>query len=136
MNPKQIALVQDSFKQVPADAAADIFYERLFGMAPELRGMFPEDLKEQKRKLVTMLAAVVRGLSDLDSILGLVEDLGMRHADYGVKPGHYEVVGGALIWTLRNGLGDSFTKDVENAWAEAYGTLASVMIDAARLKAA
>ena len=50
---------------------------------------------------------------------------------YGVKDEHYEIVGGALLWTLGQGLGDAFTPEVEEAWAEAYGLLATVMKEAA-----
>ena len=36
-------------------------------------------------------------------------------------------VGEALLWTLRKGLGEAFTPDVEAAWSNVYGTLASAM---------
>ena len=57
MTPKQIKLVQDSFKKVAliADAAADLFYDRLFTIAPHVRPMFPADLRDQKKKLIGML---------------------------------------------------------------------------------
>ena len=44
---------------------------------------------------------------------------------------HYESVGIALLWTLEQGLGDAFDDETREAWATAYGTLASVMIAAA-----
>ena len=68
----------------------------------------------------------------LDQILPAVEALGRRHAGYGVREGHYATVGAALLWTLEQGLGDAFTTDVRKAWTTAYGTLASVMIEAGR----
>ena len=53
MTPHQITLVQTSFaKVVPiAATAADLFYRRLFEIAPDVRGMFPDDVAEQKKKL-------------------------------------------------------------------------------------
>jgi hypothetical protein len=49
MTPNQIALVQDSFKKVVpiAATAADLFYDRLFAIAPQFRPLFPLDLREQ-----------------------------------------------------------------------------------------
>ena len=44
---------------------------------------------------------------------------------------HYEPVGAALLWTLEQGLGPSFTPPVEAAWTETYMTLAGVMQKAA-----
>ena len=67
MNPRQIKLVQDSFAKVAStsDQAAVMFYDRLFQVAPAVKVMFPADLTEQRKKLMTMLAVVVNGLSNL-----------------------------------------------------------------------
>ena len=86
-----------------------MFYERLFYMAPSLRRMFPQDMREQKRKLMVMIATAVQGLDDLDTLVPQLKALGARHAGYGVKDTHYEIVGEALIWTLERGLADAFT---------------------------
>jgi hemoglobin-like flavoprotein len=129
MTPEQIALVQSSFKSVApiAAKAADLFYNRLFEIAPEVRQMFPADLSGQKFKLITMLATAVNNLHQLDAILPAVRDLGSRHRNYGVTAEHYAPVGAALLWTLEQGLGSAFTTDVKAAWGEAYSTLAGAM---------
>jgi hemoglobin-like flavoprotein len=57
--------------------------------------------------------------------------MGRRHADYGVQDEQYNAVGEALLWTLRKGLGDQFTAEVEDAWATAYTVLASTMMKGA-----
>jgi nitric oxide dioxygenase len=145
LNANDIALVRGSFAQVVpiGDSAADLFYDRLFKIAPKLRGMFPSDLKEQKRKLISMLAAAVAGLDDLDKLVPAVKALGARHANYGVTVAHYSVVGDALMWTLQRGLGDAFTTEVRSAWAKVYAVLAVTMqtgatevVDANDLRAA
>ena len=86
---------------------------------------------QQKKILIQTLTVVVRSLDRLDQILPAIEALGRRHAGYGVRPGHYETVGAALLWTLGQGLGDAFTPELEASWTEAYTNLASVMIGAA-----
>ena len=136
MTPNQIKLVQTSFAQVApiAAAAADLFYGRLFEIAPRLRPMFPEDLSEQKKKLMAMLATVVAGLGQLDTLMPAVRALGRRHGGYGVTATHYTPVGSALLWTLEKGLGEAFTPAVRDAWATAYITLSTTMIDAANEK--
>lgn len=133
MTPHQIKLVQTSFAQVApiAATAADLFYGRLFEIAPDLRPMFPEDLAGQKKKLMAMLGTAVAGLSSLDTLLPAVRALGQRHAGYGVAAEHYVPVGTALLWTLEKGLGDAFTSEVRAAWAAAYRVLAHTMIEAA-----
>jgi nitric oxide dioxygenase len=133
MTPDQVKLVQDSFaKVVPiSETAAVLFYDRLFEIAPSVKAMFPADMTEQRRKLMMMLAAVVKGLGDLPSILPAASALATRHVSYGAKAEHYPVVGSALLWTLEKGLGDSWTPDVAAAWTAAYGTLSGYMISEA-----
>ncbi|ADH87735.1 globin [Ancylobacter novellus DSM 506] len=132
MTPERIALVRESFAKVRpiADDAAALFYGRLFQIAPEVRPLFPADLTEQGRKLMTTLAVVVNSLDDLPALLPVVQRLGARHAGYGVTGEHFAPVGAALLWTLEKGLGEGFTPEVRMAWTEAYHVLATVMIDA------
>lgn len=133
MTPSQIDLVQQSFSKVApiADTAAALFYGRLFEIAPEVKPLFRGDMAAQGKKLMATLAVVVGGLKDLPAILPAAEALARRHVDYGVTDAHYAPVGAALLWTLEQGLGDAFTPDVKDAWAEAYGLLSAVMIRAA-----
>ena len=136
MTPNQIKLVQTSFAQVApiAATAADLFYGRLFEIAPQVRAMFPEDISEQKKKLMAMLGTVVAGLNNLDTLMPAVRALGRRHGGYGIKAQHYAPVGSALLWTLEKGLGAAFTPDVKDAWATAYIVLSTTMIDAGNEK--
>lgn len=138
MTPDKIALVQDSFAKVApiAPQAADIFYARLFEIAPAVRPFFPDDMSEQKSKLMAMLGVAVNGLTRLDTILPAVQDLGRRHIAYGTLPEHYPVVGEALLYTLEQGLGEMWNDELAAAWGEAYSTLASAMIEAAEGAAA
>jgi hemoglobin-like flavoprotein len=133
MTPEQIKLVQESFKKVEpiAPQAADLFYDRLFQIAPEVKPLFPADLSAQKQKLMTMIGTAVTNLHQVEKIVPAVQDLGRRHASYGVKDAHYKPVGDALIWTLDKGLGADFTQPVKDAWVAAYTTLATVMTEAA-----
>lgn len=133
MTPEQVKLVQNSFAKVEpiAGTAADLFYDRLFEIAPDVRPMFPDDLGEQKTKLMDMLGTVVNNLHQVETIIPAVEDLGRKHVGYGVKEEHYDHVGSALLWALEKGLAADFTPPVKEAWTETYGTLAGVMQKAA-----
>jgi hemoglobin-like flavoprotein len=135
MTPKQVALVQDSFAKVAliSEAAAVLFYDRLFDIAPHMKAMFPDDMIEQRRKLMAMLAGVVlagvvKGLGNLEQVLPAASALAKRHVSYGAKARHYPVVGAALLWTLEKGLGDGWTPEVADAWRTAYATLSGYMI--------
>lgn len=133
MTPEQITLVQESLRKVApiAEAAAELFYARLFELDPNLRSLFRKDMKVQGHELMAMIAAAVNGLGNLEQLLPLVRELGVRHAGYGVLRKHYDTVGAALLWTLDRGLGADMTAETRRAWAAAYGLLAAAMIDAA-----
>lgn len=133
MTPEKIALVQDSFKSVApiAETAADIFYDRLFELDPKLRTLFPEQMGDQKKKLMQMLATAVNGLNNLEAIVPAVQELGRRHVAYGITDEMYDTVGAALLYTLEKGLGDAWTPEVAEAWTETYTLVATTMKDAA-----
>ena len=138
MTPKQIALVQSTWQQVLAisDAAASIFYERLFKLDPSLRILFKDDMGEQRRKLIAMLTAIVNSLQRFDSLVPAIEDMGRRHARYGVQDRHYAIVGLALLGTLEQGLPEDFSTDVREAWSAVYGLVARTMKQATLHEAA
>jgi hemoglobin-like flavoprotein len=129
MTPDAQRLVRDSFAKIApnAEVAAGMFYDRLFVLDPSLRPLFKDGMTEQRRKLMTMIGTVVANLHQLDTIVLAVQDLGRRHAGYGVAPSHYKTVAEALLWTLEQGLGDEFTSETRQAWVECYTTLASTM---------
>ena len=133
MQETQIALVQKSFAQVAprAGEAAEMFYERLFEIAPGVRSLFKGDMADQGGKLMTTLGVVVKGLRDLDKIVPVAQELAKQHVGYGVTAEHYQPVGEALLHTLKTALGDGFDAETEAAWQAAYQTLSGVMIDAA-----
>ena len=131
---KQKELVQSTFAQVVPikEQAASIFYDKLFELDPALKPLFKGDIKEQGVKLMTMLAAAVKGLDDLGSLVPVVQDLGKRHVGYGVTDAHYDTVAEALLYTLETGLGDSWNDEVKDAWVAIYTVLATTMKDASK----
>lgn len=138
MTPEQIQLCKDSWAKVEpiADDAAALFYSNLFEADPSLKALFKGDMAEQGKKLMQMIGTAVRLLDKLDQLVPAVQQLGERHAGYGVKESHYATVGGALLKTLGQGLGEAFTDEVKQAWTVAYGILSKTMIDAANTAAA
>ena len=133
MDEKQIALVQNSFAHIApiSDAVASVFYDRLFDIAPEAKPLFAGDMSSQGAKLMATLGIAVKGLTNLEAIVPVVEELARKHVDYGVSADHYEPVGAALLHALEHSLGTAYTQEVGSAWGTAYGILSSTMINAA-----
>ncbi|MCL2447796.1 MAG: globin domain-containing protein [Polyangiaceae bacterium] len=135
------ALIRNSWRLVVpiAETAADLFYKRLFELRPEYRQLFPEDMRNQKRKLVAMLAFIVKSLDWPDSawredvaededLFLIVLALGRRHSDlYKIPEASYEAVGEALLWTLDYGLGKKFDAPTRAAWTRVYQLVSMTM---------
>ena len=139
MTPQQKDIVQQTWQQVVpiADTAATLFYERLFEIDPSTRSLFSgTNLPEQRQKLMLMIGVAVKGLDQPAETLQAVADLGARHLRYGVTDQHYDSVGAALLWTLGQGLGASFTPQVKDAWTSVYNLLADTMRGAVRAESA
>ena len=133
MTENQVSLVQGTFAKVApiSETAAEIFYGKLFEIDPSLKPLFTSDIKEQGKKLMSMIGAAVGGLNNIEALVPVVQDLGKRHVSYGVTPEHYETVASALLYTLEKGLGEAWTPEVKDAWVEVYTVLATTMKDAA-----
>lgn len=134
MTPHQISLVQKTWALAEplGDTVTVLFYGRLFELDPSLRRLFRQDMLSQGRNLRRMLAIVVRGLPQPESIRPMLEESGRRHVQYGVKSEHYDLVEQALLWTLQQGLREHFTPEVRDAWHAAYTLMAGFMLEAAR----
>jgi hemoglobin-like flavoprotein len=133
LTPQQVVLVQSTFSTVQpmAATAAELFYKRLFEIEPAAAALFKGDMKEQGRRFMQVLAVAVGSLSNIPSLVPIVQQLGLRHANVGVKAEHYDSVQQALLWTLALILQDEYTDAVRSAWATAYAMLAGIMKEAA-----
>ena len=134
MSPEDKEILKATWAMVTpiSDVAAGLFYERLFTLDPSLQPMFANaDMKEQRRKLMQAIAAVINGVDNLDALVPTLQHLGRSHVRYGVSDQHYETVGAALLWTLEQGLKEAWTPAAKSAWTAAYSTVATVMRNAA-----
>ncbi len=137
MDEYTIQLVRESFDLVEpiAPQAAALFYDNLFVLDPSLQRLFKSDLLDQGEKLMKMIAVAVRQLDHPQTLMPMLQALGRRHADYGVRDEHYDTVGTAFLSTLQEGIGVAFTPEVREAWIDVYGEIASAMKSAARVAA-
>ena len=118
LNDAEKKLILHSWRLVVPikDTAADLFYRRLFEIKPAYQQLFKSDMATQKRKLIAMLAFIVKSLdwsdsawrddvAEEDDLFLVVLALGRRHAElYAVPDAAYAAVGEALLWTLDYGL--------------------------------
>jgi methyl-accepting chemotaxis protein len=133
MTANQISLVQKSWQKVLHDVpqTAEIFYTTLFEMDPSLKALFPSDIVEQSKKLIAIFDTLVNLLDKPNKLISTVQELGIKHLQYGVEPEHYDTAGAALLKTLAQGLGEDFTTLTKKAWIAVYQVQVTTMINAA-----
>ena len=126
MDLRQIKLVQESWQEVLIfpDAAAQLFYVRLFALDPSLSSLLKGDIREQGKKLIAMITVAVNGLGRIETLVPVFEALGRRHSASGA-------VAEALVWMLQKGLGKAFTPETREAWQIACGMLEAGILEAA-----
>jgi hemoglobin-like flavoprotein len=130
-----ITALEASFDHIAArgDELMDVFYERLFTVAPAVQPLFADtDLRRQKGMLLAALVLLRRSLRDLDSVTPKLREMGARHVGYGAEPEHYPVVGEVLLASMAQVAGDAWTIEHELAWTEAFAIVSGAMLDGAR----
>lgn len=124
-----LMLVRASFAKLSAQQgpAADLLYQRLFSVAPQLRSLFPADLSAQKAKLMATLGVAVGKLHDWPTLQPVIEEMGARHAGYGAKSEHYAVVNDVVLWMLRKCLGQEMDSSTLQAWKKILRLISATM---------
>lgn len=103
------------------------FYRRLFLHHPELRPLFKGEIDEQADLFVTMINTVISALEHPERVRPLIETLGARHAEYGVRPEDYLKFEQVLLETLHEALGDELDAEAQAAWREVFAALSQTM---------
>ena len=117
LTTQQITLVQRSLPLISpmASSIGEKFYAILFQRHPELRILFQNNMKDQARKLMTILIHVMTHLDQFNTLEGDLHALAQRHIGYMVRAEHYTHVGEAFLETLAQELGERWTPELAQA---------------------
>lgn len=107
------------------------FYARMFQHNPELREVFNQGHQRsgtQQQALAMAVAAYARHIDDPSVLMPVLERIAHKHVSLGIRAEHYGIVGRHLLASISEVLGAAATPAVIDAWAQAYGQLADVLI--------
>ncbi|NML15421.1 NO-inducible flavohemoprotein [Azohydromonas caseinilytica] len=135
LSPKTIEIVKATVPvlQQHGEAITRHFYPLMFRERPEVKAFFNEAHQahgSQPRALAHAVLAYAANIDRLQELAGELPRIIHKHVALGVQPQHYPIVGEYLLRAIREVLGAAATDEVINAWGEAYGLLAKVLIDA------
>lgn len=128
-----VARLRGVFERILAHelSLGEIFYARLFEAAPQLTSLFKSTPAEQSKKLMASLETIVRNFEDPESSAALLAELGRRHASYGVKAEHYDLVIDVMVASIEQLLGPHTDRRLLDEWRVALRLISDQMIAAA-----
>jgi nitric oxide dioxygenase len=110
------------------------FYRLLLDQHPEVRPFFNSAHQadgQQARALARGILMYAKHIDRLDQLGDLVGQIVTKHVGLQILPEHYPIVGGCLLASIREVLGEEIATDaVIEAWGAAYGQLADILIGA------
>jgi nitric oxide dioxygenase len=134
-SPRTIELIQATVPLLRqhGEAITRHFYQLMFREHPEVKAFFNEAHQaegSQARALAGAVLAYASHIHELEAIAPALPRIVQKHAALGVLPEHYPIVGACLLKAIREVLGEVASEEIIAAWAEAYGALAQLLIDA------
>jgi hemoglobin-like flavoprotein len=137
--PLDVDVLRESFALV-AERAPDLtsrFYDVLFRRYPQAQPLFGRNTRARQEQMLTeALVAVLDHVENAAWLTETLQALGAKHVAYGVTDEMYDWVGDSLLITLAEVAGDAWTPRVARAWKDAYGAIAGLMMEGARLASA
>ena len=106
------------------------FYCHLFEQHPEIRRLFPDDLGQQKAKLLNMLDSVINGIEYIDELESVLIELGETHKNVGVNKEMYNIFLIAAVKAAEKSSDFSITKEELVVWEDAFREISNIMLKA------
>lgn len=133
ISQKTISVVKSTapILQEHGEALIKHFYKRMFKHNPEVLPFFNQAhqaASTQQKALAAAVAAYAANIDNLGALGEAVEVIAHKHASLQVKSEQYAIVGENLLASLKEVLGDGATDEVIEAWTEAYGALAEILV--------
>ncbi|TDQ53126.1 globin domain-containing protein [Actinorugispora endophytica] len=128
--PEVVAAIQDTCAHLTEkpEILAERFYAHLFEMAPSVRGLFPDDMSDQTKRMAQILLQVVSHLDRPVQMQGYLGKLGRYHRDkWQLGPDDYPVVGRAMIKAVQE-LSPGWSSSFSSAWVLVYEWIAASML--------
>ncbi|KJG08507.1 NO-inducible flavohemoprotein [Photobacterium kishitanii] len=138
LSQKTIDIVKSTAPVIAAagPAVTQHFYQRMFSHNPELKDIFNMSHQQgpdkntpssQQKALFNAVCAYANNIDNLAVLLPAVEKIAQKHTSFLITADQYQIVGSHLLATIDELLAPG--QEVLDAWAEAYGVLATIFIN-------
>jgi nitric oxide dioxygenase len=114
-------------------AITTIFYRNMFAAHPELTNLFNmgnQAVGAQQQSLASAVFAYAANIGNPGALGPVVKRIVHKHVSVGIRADHYPIVGHHLLGAIKEVLGEAATPALIAAWAEAYTSLADLLVQA------
>jgi nitric oxide dioxygenase len=114
-------------------AITTTFYRNMFAAHPELTNLFNmgnQASGAQQQSLASAVFAYAANIGNPAALGPVVKRIVHKHVSIGIHAQHYPIVGHHLLGAIAHTLGEAATPPLLAAWAEAYTSLAKLLVDA------
>jgi len=131
LSQKSIDIIKESAELITANDTriTTRMYELLFSKYPHVKELFVNAPQDQYMKLAESLSAYAVNIDRLHILKPGLEVIAMAHVEVNIRPGHYPMVGMALMEAIEDTLGKRASVEFLDAWREAYKHISDVLID-------
>ena len=133
MNTQQKELVKATVPVLKESGSALIhyFYQRMLSGNPELKDIFNAGNQasgKQQNALTNAVLAYAENIENPSVLINVLKMIGNKHVSLNITADQYDIVGGHLIGSIKEVLGEAATPELVDAWTCAYTELAEIMI--------
>lgn len=134
MNSVENQKVKDCWKKIKntqgTDVFVDKFYQSLFENYPEVRSLFPDNLKKQKAILLSTLDNVINGINYIESLEKDLKTLGEHHKKIGIKKEQFSAFILTIVEAANFTTDNTLSSEEISAWEKAFHEISNIMLQA------
>jgi hemoglobin-like flavoprotein len=131
LSQKHINIIKESAELITANdlAITSKMYEILFYKYPHLEMLFENAPDNQFMKLAEALSLYAVNIDKIEKLIPALELIAIKHVEVNIRPGHYSMVGMALIEAIEEVLGKMAPIGFIDAWREVYKYVSDILIE-------
>ncbi|EDZ61451.1 putative globin [Sulfurimonas gotlandica GD1] len=131
LSQKHIDIIKESAELITANdlKITNKMYEILFYKYPHLEMLFENAPDNQFMKLAEALSLYAVNIDKIEKLIPALELIAIKHVEVNIRPGHYSMVGMALIEAIEEVLGKMAPIGFIDAWREVYKYVSDILIE-------
>jgi len=130
----EIECIKSCWSKIKNEKGTDFFinhfYQHMFEHHPDTQALFPDDMAQQKKSLLSMLDNVINGIEYIEDLKKELLNLGKHHKNRGIKKEMFDTFISTIVVAANYSTNSSLTDNELAAWKNAFRKISDVMLEA------